>query len=256
MSGPLELRRYLDPRERDAAAACPIRDAVNIPLGELARRTHELPPPSDTISIATDQALYVRTSNALMALGRTCSHISEFDHETAPSTTRGRLWRPSAFVERAARTLSPGRAIDVGCGTGRDAVFLAAGGWRVVAIDHLPDAIHRGLGLAHHSGIAPGAIQWNCADARSTIRKQIAEFDLVVFVRFFDRAVVEQATQITRPGGSIVIEAFEDSSATGPRCPATSEAELRRLFNGLEFRQVEAGTDERGRRLLRVWAIR
>src|SRR5262245_11685344 len=45
-------RRLLDPRPADAAAALPIRDAVNIPLAEMTERMHELPPVDRVIEIA------------------------------------------------------------------------------------------------------------------------------------------------------------------------------------------------------------
>jgi ubiquinone/menaquinone biosynthesis C-methylase UbiE len=41
-------------------------------------------------------------------------------------------WQPILEGQDA---LEPGRALDVGCGTGRDAVFLTKHGWRVTAID-------------------------------------------------------------------------------------------------------------------------
>jgi SAM-dependent methyltransferase len=46
---------------------------------------------------------------------------------------------PEPVKQRAATT--PGRALDLGCGTGRDAVYLAQKGWTVTAVDAVPKAL-------------------------------------------------------------------------------------------------------------------
>jgi SAM-dependent methyltransferase len=52
---------------------------------------------------------------------------------------------------------APGRALDVGCGTGRDAVYLATRGWRVTGVDFAEDALTK----AGQRAAAEGAsVQW------------------------------------------------------------------------------------------------
>src|SRR5207302_1340829 len=48
---------------------------------------------------------------------------------------------PRPLIDFAERQPSPGRALDLGCGTGRDAVYLAKRGWTVSAVDFVPQAI-------------------------------------------------------------------------------------------------------------------
>ncbi|TNY38141.1 SAM-dependent methyltransferase [Thermomonospora catenispora] len=50
--------------------------------------------------------------------------------------------------------LSPGRALDLGCGEGGDAVHLASRGWRVTAVDISPTALDRTRALAERAGVA------------------------------------------------------------------------------------------------------
>jgi SAM-dependent methyltransferase len=51
--------------------------------------------------------------------------------------TRDRLWsgRPNVQLIAEAQGLTPGRALDVGCGEGTDAIWLAQQGWTVTGID-------------------------------------------------------------------------------------------------------------------------
>lgn len=53
--------------------------------------------------------------------------------------------------------LEPGRALDVGCGSGRDAVHLAAHGWRVTAVDFADKALARARERAAEDGVE---VQW------------------------------------------------------------------------------------------------
>lgn len=53
----------------------------------------------------------------------------------------------------------PGRAVDLGCGTGRQARYLAAHGWSVTAVDYIPEAIE--AARSHDPG---GHVTWRVAD--------------------------------------------------------------------------------------------
>jgi SAM-dependent methyltransferase len=57
--------------------------------------------------------------------------------------------------------LPPGRALDVGCGTGRDAVYLAQRGWQVTAVDIVADAIGKARQRAAREGVQ---VQWIAGD--------------------------------------------------------------------------------------------
>jgi len=57
--------------------------------------------------------------------------------------------------------LPPGRALDVGCGTGRDAVYLAQRGWHVTAVDIVDDAIAKARQRAADEGVR---VQWVAGD--------------------------------------------------------------------------------------------
>lgn len=76
---------------------------------------------------------------------------------------RAQVWsgRVNAALEREAGALAPGRALDLGCGEGGDAVWLAERGWQVTAIDIAQTALDRGAAEAARRGLM---VDWQCAD--------------------------------------------------------------------------------------------
>ena len=66
-----------------------------------------------------------------------------------------RIWsgRPNPALVTEASALPPGRALDVGCGEGADAVWLAARGWDVTALDVSRVALERAARHAEQTGV-------------------------------------------------------------------------------------------------------
>jgi SAM-dependent methyltransferase len=79
----------------------------------------------------------------------------------------GAKWsgRPNGRLLVEATDLTPGEALDVGCGEGADAIWLAQSGWRVTAIDVSGVALRRARGAAAQAGTT---VEWICGDALST----------------------------------------------------------------------------------------
>ncbi|MEP6843933.1 MAG: class I SAM-dependent methyltransferase [Pseudolysinimonas sp.] len=74
-------------------------------------------------------------------------------------------------------TLTPGRALDLGCGEGGDAVWLAQHGWDVTGVDISPSAIARGRAAADALGLGPERIRFIVSDLER--RADAGPFDLV-----------------------------------------------------------------------------
>ena len=71
--------------------------------------------------------------------------------------------QPNRFVVEELQALPPGRALDLGAGEGRNAVWLADRGWRVTAVDFSAAGLDKGRRLAGARGLAIG---WVHADLR------------------------------------------------------------------------------------------
>lgn len=85
-----------------------------------------------------------------------------------------RVPNPQLVAETA--DLPPGTALDAGCGEGADAVWLAAHGWQVTAVDVAEAALRRAR--EHTDAEAGGRIEWQSADLGEWTPPE-ARFDLV-----------------------------------------------------------------------------
>ena len=124
---------------------------------------------------------------------------------------------PSTLLVRFARALKPGRALDLGCGAGRNAVWLARNGWSVVGLDNAPTAIE----IARSAGIDARLFDLERGDP---LPFDDATFDLVCSIRFLHRPLFAEAKHVLRPGGTFIGE-FRKKPPFD-----ISEEELRELF--------------------------
>ncbi|MDX6276833.1 MAG: hypothetical protein QOJ72_961 [Nocardioidaceae bacterium] len=121
---------------------------------------------------------------------------------------RSTIWsgQPNAQLVAEAQPLSPGSALDVGCGEGADAVWLADRGWDVTAVDISTVAIERATQHAKDAGVH---ITFETRDLLTTPPPH-ASFDLVS-AQFFQLAEPERTVFVrglgdaVRPGGRLLI---------------------------------------------------
>lgn len=203
----------LDPRDAAESAADARAGAVAIPADEVTVRTAELPPREVVIRVGQAGEASDSAGRVLAGLGRRFE-IVPMPPASAPSGVRFRLWRPTAWLEEAERSppsaggAEPGRALDLACGSGRDAVWLAAEGWRVTAVDHLPDALAIGRGLEARYSVGGRPIEWRCDDVTAAAFDPGGGFDLICCFRFLWRPLFHRLAAWLRPGGRFCFETF------------------------------------------------
>jgi SAM-dependent methyltransferase len=107
-----------------------------------------------------------------------------------------RVWsgRANPVLVSTVEKMSPGTALDLGCGEGGDAVWLASRGWRVTASDVSPTAIARGQRAAEAAGVSD-LISWEAHDF--TVSWPEGTFDLVSAQ--FLQAPIEYAVEYVLP---------------------------------------------------------
>ena len=135
------------------------------------------------------------------------------------------IWTGSAnqFVETHLGDLEPGTAVDLGAGEGRNAVWLAARGWTVTAVDFSQVGLDKAQRLANDHGVT---IATACADA--TTWQPDSPVDLVVLSYLQlpaeqQRVVMEHASTWLAPGGTLFVIAHDRSNVEhghgGPPSP-------------------------------------
>lgn len=110
------------------------------------------------------------------------------------------------------------QALDVGSGSGRDCVFLAIRGWKVVGMEMFDKAVGRMMKLARAYGVSDhvsGAIAEvkNSRVIGDTSFIKSRSYSLVLAVRFLQKAFLPSMADMVAPGGFIVYETFADEGA-------------------------------------------
>jgi 2-polyprenyl-3-methyl-5-hydroxy-6-metoxy-1,4-benzoquinol methylase len=138
---------------------------------------------------------------------------------------------PNAHLIAAVADLRPGRSLDAGCGHGADALWLAARGWRVTAIDFSASALTHARSTAE--AIGPDIarrIEWVEGDL-STWTPPRAHFDLVtclyLHVAGSVSGMVGRMAAGVAPGGSLLMVGHRPiDPATGQATAAASQVQV------------------------------
>ena len=144
--------------------------------------------------------------------------------------------RVAPVLQENAHLLPPtGRALDLACGRGGNALFLARRGFETEAWDISDVAVAALSDLAAGEGLN---LQAQVRDV-SKAPPEPESFDVIVVSRFLDRDLVPAIANSLRPGGILFYQTFtrEAVSQAGPSNPAyrLSPNELLRLFSGLRI---------------------
>lgn len=245
----------------------PLAGAVYIPPDALEQRAHELPPPHREVLVVSGSLEAYYALGWLHARGRR-ARLADPPRDADPSV-RYRLWEPNAWLQEVIESADfvgmrcgTPSALDLGCGSGREAVYLADRGWRVVAVDRLPDALARGRDLQHRYAPDSPPIQWVCADLEKQDWQPERTFALITLFYFFSRTLLQRATAWLEPGGALLVEAFTTTHRAHYGKPASDERVARPdelpmlLSDTMQVVHYSEGWRSNGRHTARLWAKR
>lgn len=124
------------------------------------------------------------------------------------------VWGADAnrWMVAEADQLRPGRALDLACGEGRNALWLAHRGWQVTGVDFSSVALARAAQLALQAGLAD-QLTWVQADVHDT-GSWGGPFDLVVVAYLHlpaaeRREVLRATTDVMAVGGTLLVIAHD-----------------------------------------------
>ena len=112
-----------------------------------------------------------------------------------------------------------GRALDIACGEGQLAVWLARRGLDVTAVDIAPSGLAKLQAQAQAAGV-DARVRGIEADLDQGLPPLEPGFDLVTCIDFYSPAVMAQARELLAPGGMLLVQVVLERSGAEARCKA------------------------------------
>ena len=153
---------------------------------------------------------------------------------------------PNQTVVAETSHLKPGRALDLACGEGRNAVWLAQQGWQVSAVDFAETGLDKARQLASSRGVA---VDWILADV-TTYAPPPEAFELVLIAYLHipaqeRRQLIQHAGQALKAGGTLLYVGHDLSNIEhgwgGPQDPQVlcTPQDITALLPGWQIEKAE-----------------
>lgn len=131
---------------------------------------------------------------------------------------------PNRYVAEELAGEPPGRALDLGTGEGRNAIWLAGQGWQVTAVDFSAAGLAKAARLADKQGVA---VEWVAADLRQYQPAETYDLVLIAYIHLppadFTR-LLSMAASALAPGGTLLVIGHDADNISrgygGPQDPA------------------------------------
>jgi SAM-dependent methyltransferase len=156
---------------------------------------------------------------------------------------------PNRWVAEQLAELAPGTAVDLACGEGRNAVWLAGRGWRVYAVDFSAVALEKGRELERRNPPRV-AISWFVGDVTEFVSPEPVDLALICYLQVpatARRTTVRNAAESLAPGGTLLMIGHDSRNLTdgagGPQDPAVlfTAGEVAEDLSGIEMTIQQAG---------------
>jgi SAM-dependent methyltransferase len=149
---------------------------------------------------------------------------------------------------------APGRALDLGCGTGTNAVYLARHGWEVTGVDYAAPAIARARARARRAGLPAGSARFLRGDVTRLDALGVrGPHDLIFDLGCFHSLAPEgraryaaQAARLAAPGALLLVYALAPTQLGGRAVGLTADEMARQFAADWAMDRVEPGTNPNG----------
>jgi SAM-dependent methyltransferase len=216
---------WIDIRPAAQFAIQHLRACFSLPADVFAQRSHELPPRGRPLALIGDDEASIHDI---------CKRFDMYDYEACcvlaaddwlvlqqqqpdllssdvSLQSQPRFWEPSPLVTRIVgeyqSNFKGGYCLDLGCGVGRNAVFLAEHGLHVVAVDNRKPLVDKCVNFAERYGVGE-LVQGIVADVDDLQPQTQPKFALVLAVRFLHHPFFSRVSEFMCEGGLFVIEHF------------------------------------------------
>ena len=140
---------------------------------------------------------------------------------------------PTPLVVATAGSLKPGTALDLACGAGRNALWLAEHGWDVTAVDGSTAAIEVLRNRASERGLKINATVADLEKGELEIAP--SRWNLILMCYYLQRNLFEPVKRGMVPGGSVISIVHITEPGEEPTAHRLRRGELERYFAGWEI---------------------
>ena len=140
---------------------------------------------------------------------------------------------PTPLLVDTAQYLTPARALDLACGSGRHALWLAARGWSAEAVDGSEAAIAALRSEAHQLGVTVDAAVADLASPEFRIEE--SRYDLVLMCYYLQRDLFSSLKNAIAPGGLALVIVHIVESGEEPTPTRALPGELPSYFSDWEI---------------------
>lgn len=215
----------IDLRPHDQFIQGHLAGAVHIPFSQLNDLWHELPPKGAKLIICLDQSVRQETLTLLekrqfeIQQIYTTDDLKKLPKVSSSGHKNNRVWTGNPIVENHAELLAPqqsnAKALDIGCGSGRDSMLLGLMGYHVYAIDNFDQALERVKHSAKRWQVDANLVQMDCRQHPEELVALIeaTQPQLIMQSRFLHRPLFDIYQEHLPTGCKIVIHTFLEGAA-------------------------------------------
>lgn len=224
--------------------------ATHIPLETLDFAWHELPPKGATLDLLVEQEQLVSVSNIFQSQQYAIRniHAAETTNKSdwISDNKSQRLWRANPLLENYISLIKKSLpsfdqqkplAFDIGCGSGRDSIFLALHGFKVLALDNNDYALERLKQFDQrwqtHIKTKKLDFQNQPEDFRQLLNEQKPQ--LIIQARYLHRPLLLDYKKLLAKGSIVAVHTFLEGAAKfgKPKNPnyLLKNEELERLYS-------------------------